>query len=106
MKIGIVENWDKEVNAGTISCDGVLFDFEDRDGQSVATYTGDTEPQLSGGSVSTPPFSHKVPRVGDPVIFQTLASKVTAWGYARHYVDAAERRYGTQFRPVDSIAVS
>jgi hypothetical protein len=99
MNIGIVELWNPKSNSGTIVSDGIQYHFSYEHGQSVANFRGMHEPRLSGGSISTPPFAHKVPRIGDPVIFHATSSrKALDWGYACHYVTAAERAHGTEFR--------
>jgi hypothetical protein len=99
MNFGIVTAIEASTATGEImSCDGAVYPFAYRRGQNVASSATTPVPQLSGYHAQPQGFQLKLPRVGDPILFrESPDGVVSAWGYARHFIELAERRFGTEF---------
>jgi len=100
MVAAVITDWDTTLLAGTASStDGQAYILRYRDGQSFYTSDNQHLPRLTGKHQQQPGYQLKVPQVGDPVLIQlpSPGQTITHWGYMRHYVDVAERRYGTAF---------
>lgn len=101
MEIGIVTSYDQSTQVGEItSPTGELFAFEYKNGQHLKTGNDIVTPQFTGRHAQPKGYSLKIPRLGDPVIFirsNDNKTMIKTWGYGRHFVNAAEYKYGTEF---------
>ena len=99
MQLGMVTDYNEELGNGSIAnISGEIFSFSYKDGQNMQ-YGEDIEtPQFTGHQQQPVGFYLKVPETGDPVTFIPSARGVVkVWGYARHFVELAERRHSTRF---------
>lgn len=99
MEVGVVTAFDLFTHTGVISTsEGNEYSFAYQQGQNQAYGPGLDSPVFSGRHEQPAGFGLKLPRPGDPVLFQLSASDgISVWGYLRHYLDLAEHRHGTQF---------
>jgi hypothetical protein len=97
MKLGIITNYDKSKESGEITdTDGHVLEFHYKDGQNMKYGEDLITPQLTGHHEQPEGYALKTPMIGDPVAYIGL-DIVTSWGYARSFVELAERKYGTNF---------
>ncbi|MFB9728696.1 hypothetical protein [Haloechinothrix salitolerans] len=100
MHLGIVASFNSGTGVGEIVYRGgsrVQFRFSD--GRSIVYGTDLAIPTFSNQQAQPMGHSLKIPRVGDPVVFaKGQGEEAPTWGYARHVVDAVERRFGTEFK--------
>ena len=103
--IGVVTSYDSDTGNGCVcssGSQGEAFQFSYARGCSVVMNDNVTTPVLIERPHQQQPNGGRLkePEIGDPILLdlELETSKVTAWGYARHYVESAERRYGTRFR--------
>jgi hypothetical protein len=99
MQLGVVVNFDQEKGSGIIaSVDGERYKFDYKQGQNMVFGDGLATPQFTGRHEQPHGYSLKTPRLGDPVTFiESGPNSITAWGYARHFIDAVECNFGTEF---------
>ncbi len=97
MILGIVTTYDSDTESGEITDnEGRTLDFYYHDGQNMEIGNDFVAPQLTGHHEQPEGYILKAPMIGDPVAFNG-EYRVETWGYARHFVDLAERQYGTIF---------
>lgn len=97
MTIGVITTYNSSKESGEITdTDGNVLVFLYKDGQNMKSGEDLITPQLTGHHAQPKGYSLKIPMIGDPVVFNGT-NKVTEWGYTRHFVELAERQYGTLF---------
>ncbi len=81
------------------SSEGKTYQLQYSDGQNLFSDEEHSAPTLTGQHEQPAGYQLKVPQVGDPVLIKLPSSieDTYHWCYMRHYVDIAERRYGTAF---------
>jgi hypothetical protein len=105
----IVMHWDYSSGSGEVSSsDGLTYRVFYSNGQTFALDKDCLLPFLSGSHDQLADGHLKVPKIGDPILLQVsdVAPDQVHWGYLRHYLELAERRYGTDFRQSDPAATS
>lgn len=97
MKLGVITAYDSSKESGEVTDTyGKVFVFNYKDGQNMESGGDLITPKLTGRHSQPKGYKLKTPMVGDPIAFYG-SKKVTRWGYARHFVDLAERQYDTNF---------
>jgi hypothetical protein len=97
MGLGIIIAYDNVLRSGEVTdIEGHILVFHFQDGQNMEFGDDLITPQLTGRHKQPDGYGLKTPAVGDPIIFN-FTDKVESWGYARHFVELAERQYGTLF---------
>jgi hypothetical protein len=98
MQVGVITNWNQQ--SGTITdAAGVMHSADYRDGQTLYSSATQLVPKFSGHHAQRPGHALKIPRRGDPVVFDLdeVTGRVISWGYLQHYVDLLADRFGTEF---------
>lgn len=96
----IIIKWDDTRQIGTAkSSEGKTYQLQYSDGQNLFSDEEHSVPTLTGHHEQPVGYQLKVPQVGDPVLIKlsSIIEDTYNWCYMRHYVDIAERRYGTAF---------
>jgi hypothetical protein len=99
MNTGIVTAYDNDLQSGEITDTvGETFLFYYKDGQNMIYGDGLATPQFSGHHNQPDGSALKLPDVGDAVCFtKPDKDSIKVWGYARHFIDLAEKRHSTRF---------
>lgn len=102
MIVGIIKEFDESTGRGVIcvSDNGQEYSFSYTTGRSLVGSGDALLPVFSRSRTQPQGYSLKPCRRGDAVVFVPASGgRVRKWGYARHYLEVAERIHGTEFRP-------
>lgn len=99
MQVGVIVTYSEQSATGTIQTPaGEHYRFMRSAGRGMASVSRLPVPVL-GMEVQPQPFGLKAPEVGDGVLFSLdTKNQVTAWAYARHFVELVEQLHGTSSR--------